>query len=84
MSIDKSKAIKVICDDHMCFQVNAESLEALCCGYYDPWASSFPEHGYKETISYGEWLRRLDEKRLQEHREYIMQKHYDTFQKLAK
>lgn len=72
MSIDKSKVIKVIGPESMCFQVDAQTLEAICCEYYDPWARTHPEAGYKETISHSEWLRRLDEKHEKEKQEFYL------------
>lgn len=72
MSIDKSKVIKVIGKESMCFQADPDTLEAICCEYYDPWARSTPEMGYKETISIFEWQRRLDKKREKEKEEFYL------------
>ncbi len=50
--------IKVIGPDLKCFPVDKDTLEALACSVYDPWAYLAPDPLPVETISYAEWLRR--------------------------
>ena len=50
--------IKVVCADMMCFPVDPQTLEALACSSYDPYAISDPDPEPVETIGYFEWLKR--------------------------
>lgn len=59
-----SGKIKVVGHDLMCFPVCAQTLEALSCSCYDPYAWSDPDKYCIETIGIGEWqLRRNDKYR---------------------
>lgn len=61
-----SGKVKVVGVDLMCFPAHAETLEALACGSYDPWAWSDPDPEPIETISISEWQVRVDDMREKE------------------
>lgn len=46
-------AIEVVCEDMMCFKVDAQTLEPLTCSYYEPAAWNDPRG---PQMSYSEWL----------------------------
>ncbi len=50
--------IKVVGADLMCFPVDPQTLEALACSTYDPYALKDPDPEPVETIDACEWLRR--------------------------
>lgn len=54
--------IKVVGPDLMCFPVNPETLEATGGSCYDAYAITDPETEPAETISFGTWCRRLNDK----------------------
>lgn len=49
------RRIRVVGEDRMCFDIDAETLEPLGVSRYDPWALSDPLPGYTETIHINEW-----------------------------
>jgi hypothetical protein len=55
--------LKVVGADLLCFAAHPETLEPRGCGTYDPWAWSDPDPEPVETISVGEWNRRLNDAR---------------------
>lgn len=65
--------IKVVGCDLMCFPVDPVTLNALACSSYDPWAIRDPDPEPIETISCGEWNRRLSDKRDAEMADYYRQ-----------
>ena len=65
--------IKVVGENLMCFPADPVTLDALACSTYDPWAISDPDPMPTETISCGEWNKRLADRREQERRDYYMQ-----------
>ena len=52
--------IKVVCGDMMCFPVNQNTLDAISCGCYDPYAWTDPDRDAIETITFDEWIRRVN------------------------
>lgn len=52
--------IKVVGADFMCFPADMETLEPLACACYNPFAWSDPDPAPVETISVGEWNKRLN------------------------
>lgn len=54
MSIYDGK-VKVVGLDMMCFPADPETLNAISCGCYDPYAWADPQEGPVETICVSEW-----------------------------
>ena len=50
------QTIEVVCNDMMCFKVDAVTLQAVTCCYYEPAAWNDPRG---PQMSYGEWLAAL-------------------------
>jgi len=52
MEQDRQNTIEVVCEDMMCFRVNAKTLEPLTVSYYQPAAWADPRG---PQMSYGDW-----------------------------